>query len=216
MIEYVDNNCYDSKVANTNLTAAGYAKIEQSTAANISFTELYAPLINAAPLQGERIVCTMPINAESALLIGALHKLGAEVRVCASSTTNTDDDVAAALAANGVAIFAWNNEAWAEYWWCMMKAFSFANNLLPTLLIDPYGKASRAISIGANGEADPALLQSITDTDEGLELSEMIYMSHLSGMVWGKIATAIEQTINTPETISDCLTKILSYATQKK
>ncbi len=209
MIEFVDNNSYDYKVANISQATSGNAKIDQSKTANATFTAQYTHLIDSKPLHGERIVCALPINESNALIINALHELGAEVRVCASAPVATDDDVAAALANNGIAIFAWNNEAWAEYWWCVMKAFTFANNSLPTILIDHNGKAIQAIEIGSNGEVDPNTLQPLSETDEGMELAEMIYMSHQSGIVWGNVANAIQLTISNEESPLAYLSKIL-------
>ncbi len=76
---------------------------------------LNADLSKTKPLAGKRLVITMHLEAKTAYLGLVLRNAGAEVAVTGSNPLSTQDDVAAALAAEGAQVFAWYNTTPAEY-----------------------------------------------------------------------------------------------------
>lgn len=71
------------------------------------------------PLKGVRIMGSLHMTIQTAVLIETLVELGAEVRWCSCNIFSTQDHAAAAIAAAGVPVFAWKGETLPEYWWCM-------------------------------------------------------------------------------------------------
>ena len=71
------------------------------------------------PLKGAKIIGCTHINAQSAVLIETLVALGATVRWSACNIYSTQNTIAAALAENGVPVFAWKGESEQDFWWCI-------------------------------------------------------------------------------------------------
>ncbi|NLF23140.1 MAG: adenosylhomocysteinase, partial [Lentisphaerae bacterium] len=70
------------------------------------------------PLQGARIMGSLHMTVETAVLIETLVALGADVRWASCNIFSTQDHAAAAMAARGIPVFAWKGETLEEYWWC--------------------------------------------------------------------------------------------------
>ena len=81
----------------------------------------YGPL---KPLQGVRIMGSLHMTIQTAVLIETLVELGAQVRWVSCNIFSTQDHAAAAIAATGVPVFAWKGETLEEYWWCTWQALS--------------------------------------------------------------------------------------------
>ena len=77
------------------------------------------------PLKGARIMGSLHMTIQTAVLIETLVALGAEVRWCSCNIYSTQDHAAAAIAASGVPVFAWKGETLADYWWCTLQALNF-------------------------------------------------------------------------------------------
>jgi adenosylhomocysteinase len=84
------------------------------------------------PLKGMRIAGCLHVTKETAVLVRALHAAGADVSWSGCNPLSTQDDVAAALAAEGVSIFAWHGMNVDEFYWCIRKTLEFE----PTLTLD--------------------------------------------------------------------------------
>ena len=74
------------------------------------------------PLQGVRIMGSLHMTIQTAVLIETLVDLGAEVRWVSCNIFSTQDHAAAAIAAAGIPVFAWKGETLEEYWWCTWQA----------------------------------------------------------------------------------------------
>lgn len=193
MIEYVDNNNYDYKVSDIKKAIAGRAKIDVVQQSMHGFQQQLSTL--GERLSGARITCSLSVNAVNAILVEGLKTLGANVRWCAAAANSTDDEVAAAVANVGVPIFAWGGESLAEYWWCMLRTFCFENKTFPHIIVDENGNAIKAINVGVEGEDDSSILSAESETEEGCELVEMIYMAHSAGVVWHNVADGLKGTM---------------------
>jgi adenosylhomocysteinase len=100
------------------------------------------------PLQGVRIMGSLHMTIQTAVLIETLVELGAEVRWVSCNIFSTQDHAAAAIAESGVPVFAWKGETLEEYWWCTWKALVNPDGLGPELIVDDGGDATLLIHKG--------------------------------------------------------------------
>ncbi len=100
------------------------------------------------PLQGVRIMGSLHMTIQTAVLIETLVDLGAEVRWVSCNIFSTQDHAAAAIAARGIPVFAWKGETLEEYWWCTWKALVNPQGLGPQLIVDDGGDATLLIHKG--------------------------------------------------------------------
>lgn len=111
------------------------------------------------PLQDARITGSLHMTVETAVLIETLRELGAGVRWSSCNIHSTHDGAAAALAAQGIPIFAWKGESLEEYWWCLDRALEFPGKNGPNLIVDDGGDATWMVHEGALAEVDPTRLE---------------------------------------------------------
>ncbi len=100
------------------------------------------------PLQGVRIMGSLHMTIQTAVLIETLLDLGAEVRWVSCNIFSTQDHAAAAMAAREIPVFAWKGESLEEYWWCTWKALVNPAGLGPELIVDDGGDATLLIHKG--------------------------------------------------------------------
>ncbi|MGH7200683.1 MAG: adenosylhomocysteinase, partial [Planctomycetaceae bacterium] len=109
------------------------------------------------PLAGQRIMGSLHMTIQTAVLIETLVELGAEVRWCSCNIFSTQDHAAAAVAVGrdgtadtpqGVPVFAWKGETLEEYWWCTERALDFGGGQGPTQIVDDGGDATLLIHKG--------------------------------------------------------------------
>ena len=100
------------------------------------------------PLQGVRIMGSLHMTIQTAVLIETLVDLGAEVRWVSCNIFSTQDHAAAAIAARGIPVYAWKGETLEEYWWCTWKALVNPQGLGPQLIVDDGGDATLLIHKG--------------------------------------------------------------------
>jgi adenosylhomocysteinase len=93
----------------------------------------------AKPLKGARIAGCLHMTVETAVLIRTLRHLGAEVRWSSCNIYSTQDQAAAAVAAEGVPVFAWKGETEEEYDWCIRQTIEGPGGWHPNLLLDDGG-----------------------------------------------------------------------------
>lgn len=110
------------------------------------------------PLAGARIMGSLHMTIQTAVLIETLVELGAQVRWCSCNIYSTQDHAAAAIAAAGIPVFAWKGETLADYWACTFAALNFGNGKGPTLIVDDGGDATMMIHVGAEAEKNAKIL----------------------------------------------------------
>lgn len=113
---------------------------------------------NSKPLSGARIMGSLHMTIQTAVLIETLTTLGADVRWCSCNIFSTQDHAAAAIAAAGVPVFAWKGETLEEYWWCTEQALSFSGGKGPNLIVDDGGDATLLIHWGYKAEDDASTI----------------------------------------------------------
>jgi len=100
------------------------------------------------PLAGVRVMGSLHMTIQTAVLIETLRDLGADVRWVSCNIFSTQDHAAAAIAAAEVPVFAWKGETLEEYWWCTWQALRFPGGLGPQLIVDDGGDATLLIHKG--------------------------------------------------------------------
>ena len=95
------------------------------------------------PLEGARIAGCLHMTIQTAVLIGTLRRLGAEVRWSSCNIFSTQDHAAAAMAADGVPVFAWKGETEEEYDWCIRRTIEGPDGWTPNMLLDDGGDLTR-------------------------------------------------------------------------
>jgi len=88
------------------------------------------------PLAGARIVGSLHMTIQTAVLIETLIELGASVRWSSCNIFSTQDQAAAALAIKGIPVFAWKGETEAEYWWCIEQTVRGPDGWTPNMILD--------------------------------------------------------------------------------
>ena len=100
------------------------------------------------PLDGVRVMGSLHMTIQTAVLIETLKEVGADVRWCSCNIFSTQDHAAAAIAAAGTPVFAWKGETLEEYWWCTWQALQFPEGRGPQLIVDDGGDATLLIHKG--------------------------------------------------------------------
>jgi adenosylhomocysteinase len=108
------------------------------------------------PLKGARIMGSLHMTIQTAVLIETLKELGADIRWASCNIFSTQDHAAAAIAAAGIPVFAWKGETLEEYWWCTEQALAFPEGKGPNLIVDDGGDATLLIHWGYKAEENPA------------------------------------------------------------
>lgn len=118
------------------------------------------------PLAGARVMGSLHMTIQTAVLIETLVELGADVRWASCNIFSTQDHAAAAIAATGVPVFAWKGETLEEYWWCTAQALSFPNGEGPNIIVDDGGDATMMIHKGYEAEDDASVLDVVPSNPE--------------------------------------------------
>jgi len=107
----------------------------------------------AQPLKGARITGSLHMTIQTAVLIETLVALGAEVRWATCNIFSTQDHAAAAIAAQGIPVFAIKGESLAEYWDYVGRIFDWGSETTCNMILDDGGDATMFALWGARIEA---------------------------------------------------------------
>ncbi|MED5372360.1 MAG: adenosylhomocysteinase [Myxococcota bacterium] len=120
------------KVADLSLAEAGKLKIEWAEARMPVMMALREKFEKTKPLAGQRIAGCLHVTKETAVLIRTLAAAGAEISWSGCNPLSTSDEIAAALAAEGISIYAWHGLSTEEFYWAIDRTLDFK----PTLTLD--------------------------------------------------------------------------------
>lgn len=180
------------KVANIQLADFGRKEIELAEKEMPGLMALRAKYGWSKPLKGARIMGSLHMTIQTAVLIETLVELGAEVRWASCNIYSTQDHAAAAIAASGVPVFAWKGESLAEYWWCTLQALTFDGNKGPTVIVDDGGDATMMIHVGVKAEKDASVLDKITEGEDEKELYSILKATlNEDATIWNRMAPEI-------------------------
>jgi len=126
------------------------------------------------PLQGVRVMGSLHMTIQTAVLIETLADLGAEVRWVSCNIFSTQDHAAAAIAAREIPVYAWKGESLEEYWWCTWKALVNPEGLGPQLIVDDGGDATLLIHKGFEMENGSDWINSESESHEESVIKDLL------------------------------------------
>lgn len=146
----------DYHVADINLAPLGYKEIAIAEHEMPGLMATRAKYGAQQPLKDVRIMGSLHMTIQTAVLIQTLLALGAKVRWASCNIFSTQDHAAAAIAKDGIPVFAWKGETLEEYWQCTWNAMRFEGELGPQLIVDDGGDATLLLHAGyAMEQGDP-------------------------------------------------------------
>lgn len=155
-MNYIETIPY--KVADISLAEFGRKEIEIAEKEMPGLMSIRRKHADEKPLSGSRIMGSLHMTIQTAVLIETLVELGADVRWASCNIFSTQDHAAAAIAAAGVPVFAWKGETLEEYWWCTGQALKFPQGKGPNIIVDDGGDATLLIHKGYEAEDDATVL----------------------------------------------------------
>ncbi len=159
-------NFTDYKVADMALADWGRKEIriaETEMPGLMAIREEYA---KSQPLKGARITGSLHMTIQTAVLIETLTALGAEVRWASCNIFSTQDHAAAAIAADGIPVYAVKGESLTEYWDYTHKIFEWPDGGYSNMILDDGGDATLLLHLGARAEKDINVLAKPTSEEE--------------------------------------------------
>ncbi|MDY6980011.1 MAG: adenosylhomocysteinase [Pseudomonadota bacterium] len=142
----------DYKVADIGLAEFGRKEMDIAETEMPGLMALREKYGKDKPLKGARITGSLHMTIQTAVLIETLVELGADVRWASCNIFSTQDHAAAAIAAQGIPVYAWKGETLEEYWWCTEQVLTWPNGELPNMILDDGGDATLLVHKGVEFE----------------------------------------------------------------
>src|ERR1017187_4731310 len=151
----------DFKVADLSLADFGRKEITLAEHEMPGLMAIRREFAAEQPLKGARIMGSLHMTIQTAVLIETLTALGANVRWCSCNIFSTQDHAAAAIAVGpegsadeprGVPVFAWKGESLEDYWWCTERALRWPDGGGPNMILDDGGDATLLVHKGVEFE----------------------------------------------------------------
>jgi adenosylhomocysteinase len=151
----------DFKVADISLAEYGRNEIRLAENEMPGLMAMRSEFGASKPLKGARIMGSLHMTIQTAVLIETLVELGADVRWVSCNIFSTQDHAAAAVvvgpngtesAPTGVPVYAWKEESLEEYWWCTEQALRWPGQTGPNMILDDGGDATMLIHKGTEFE----------------------------------------------------------------
>ncbi|MGW9350043.1 adenosylhomocysteinase [Nocardiopsis flavescens] len=170
---------FDFKVADLSLADFGRDEIRLAEHEMPGLMATRAEYGDSQPLRGARIMGSLHMTVQTAVLIETLVALGAEVRWVSCNIFSTQDHAAAAVVVGpdgtaddprGVPVFAWKGETLEEYWWCTEQALTWPGGEGPNMILDDGGDATMLVHKGAQYEKAGAVPDPSTADSEEFEV----------------------------------------------
>ncbi len=157
----LNSDILDYKVANMELADFGRKEILLAEHEMPGLMKLREKFSSSKPLKGARIAGCIHMTIQTAVLIETLIDLGAEVRWSSCNIYSTQDHAAAAIAKNGIAVFAWKDESEDDYMWCIEQTLTFEDGKGPNMLLDDGGDLTQIVL-----EKDPLFISEVKGVSE--------------------------------------------------
>jgi adenosylhomocysteinase len=165
----------DFKVADLSLASFGRKEIQLAEHEMPGLMSLRAEYAKSQPFKGKKILGSLHMTVQTAVLIETLTSLGADVRWVSCSIFSTQDHAAAAIvvgpngtieAPSGVSVFAWKGETLEDYWWCTDMAMTWPDGTGCDSIVDDGGDATLLIHMGVEYETAGAVPSATEDDNE--------------------------------------------------
>ena len=151
----------DCKIADISLAEWGYREIKIAETEMPGLMAVRAEYGQSKPLSGAKITGCLHMTIQTAVLIQTLVELGAEIRWSSCNIFSTQDHAAAAIAADGIPVFAWKGETEEEYDWCIRQTIEGPDGWQPNMLLDDGGDLTKIMH-----EDYPELLENVRGVSE--------------------------------------------------
>ena len=182
----------DYKVADVTLAEFGRKEIgiaEHEMPGLMATREKYGP---SKPLAGVKVMGSLHMTIQTAVLIETLVELGADVRWCSCNIFSTQDHAAAAIAAAGVPVFAWKGETLEEYWDCTFQALTWPDGSGPDQIVDDGGDATLLIHKGVDLENGSDWVNTASGSEEEQVIKDLLKkVSPDRPGHWAKVAEGV-------------------------
>jgi len=166
------------KVADLSLAAWGRKEMDLAENEMPGLMALREKYAHQQPLAGKKIMGSLHMTIQTAMLIETLKALGATLRWASCNIFSTQDHAAAAIAQSGSAsVFAWKGETLEDYWWCTEQALTWPDGSGPDLIVDDGGDATLFVHQGVKVEKNPALLKQAPANKEWKIITERLQQS---------------------------------------
>ncbi|GAA1263456.1 adenosylhomocysteinase [Sphaerisporangium rubeum] len=192
----------DFKVADLALADFGRKEIQLAEHEMPGLMAIRREYASARPLSGARIMGSLHMTIQTAVLIETLVELGADVRWVSCNIFSTQDHAAAAVVVGpegtveepkGVPVFAWKGETLEEYWWCTDQALAWPDGAGPNMILDDGGDATLLVHKGAEYEKAGAVPSAAEeDPEEWKIILDLLHRTVTSENRWTKVAEGIK------------------------
>ena len=161
-----ENPTVDYQVADITLADWGRKEIAIAETEMPGLMAVRAEYRDRQPLKGARIAGSLHMTIQTAVLIETLAELGADVRWASCNIFSTQDHAAAAIAADGIPVFAYKGESLDEYWDFTHRILEWHDGGTPNMILDDGGDATLLVTLGARAEQDRSLIANPTCEEE--------------------------------------------------
>ncbi|WP_049564670.1 adenosylhomocysteinase [Nonomuraea sp. SBT364] len=192
----------DFKVADLSLADFGRKEIRLAEHEMPGLMSIRKEYSASQPLRGAKIMGSLHMTIQTAVLIETLVALGAEVRWVSCNIFSTQDHAAAAVVVGpdgtvddpkGVPVFAWKGETLEEYWWCTEQALTWPGGDAPNMILDDGGDATLLVHKGAEYEKAGAVpAATADDPEEWHVIIDLLTRTVGDDKRWTKIAESIK------------------------
>ncbi len=191
------------KVADLGLAEWGRKEIRLAEHEMPGLMALRREYADQQPLAGKKVMGSLHMTIQTAVLIETLAELGADVRWVSCNIFSTQDHAAAAVVVGpdgtpedpkGIPVFAWKGETLEEYWWCTEQALMWPDGSGPDLIVDDGGDATLLVHRGLEFERAgeiPAFDPEIEPEEWGIILDTLRRIAEKDPDRWRRIAPAI-------------------------
>ncbi len=163
----------DYLIKDISLAEWGHKEIGIAESEMPGLMALQAEYGDSKPLKGARIAGSLHMTIQTAVLIETLIALGAEVRWVSCNIYSTQDHAAAAIADQGIPVFAYKGETLDEYWDYTHRMMDWHDGGTPNLILDDGGDATMLVMLGTQAETDLSVLDN-PDSEEEVALYKSI------------------------------------------
>ncbi|MFF4619712.1 adenosylhomocysteinase [Nonomuraea jabiensis] len=192
----------DFKVADLSLADFGRKEIRLAEHEMPGLMAIRKEYAASQPLRGAKIMGSLHMTIQTAVLIETLVALGAEVRWVSCNIFSTQDHAAAAVVVGpngttddpqGVPVFAWKGETLEEYWWCTEQALTWPDGDAPNMILDDGGDATLLVHKGAEYEKAGAVpAATADDPEEWHVIIDLLTRTVGDDKRWTRIAESIK------------------------
>ena len=156
----------DYHVADISLADWGHKEIRIAETEMPGLMVIRKEYANTKPLKGARIAGSIHMTIQTAVLIETLRALGAEVRWVSCNIFSTQDHAAAAIADQGISVFAYKGETLEEYWDYTHRIMTWSDGSSPNMILDDGGDATLLLILGTKAEKDSSVIENPGSEEE--------------------------------------------------